>query len=153
MFHISPEQERENQEKLDHMIGALFAARLDKALGREGPGHAASRRLTRHDKHGGELPAFIGTGIDVPSYDELEEHLGEGFGSWLKKTFSFAKKHVEKHKDKIGKVLRDAVDEAKKHNDVKSALEGGLRAAGTSATNIAREEAQKKIRSIIGSSA
>lgn len=165
---ISPQQERLFQQQLDDSMQALFAAKLDQALGRGGIGHAKASAITRSAVHGGALnhyKAAIGHGLTPPSHEELEAELGEGFGDF----FRGVKKHgltLAGHVGRIGKevvqskafkdaairtgkAVLDAAAAGHKEGGVKAALKGGLASAadvgGREAAAIARAEAQRRI--------
>lgn len=149
------------REQLEAMQHAHLAAVLDHNRGRPGLGAAMAAQVSRHDKHGGMLPIFVGRGIDSPSYDEYAAHLGDGFKSWIRKVASLGKKAIakvaehgkkalEENKEALKGIAKGAAEHVMNgEGTLKERLHGGIAKAATETASLARAQAGERIRGLI----
>ena len=158
LSHRAVEHLRGQLEAMQH---AHLAAILDHNRGRSGVGAGMAAHVSRHHMHGGSLAVFTGRGIDSPSYAEYEAHLGEGFGSWIKKIASLGKKAVSKvathakaafdeNKDALKSIAKGAAEHVmSSEGSLKERLAGGVAKAAGETASLARAQAGDRIRNLI----
>lgn len=161
MAQLSHKAVEHLREQLHAMHHAHLAAVLDHNRGRHGIGSSMAPQIMRHQQHGGFLPIFVGRGVDAPSYAEFEQHLGEGFGSWIKKVASLGKKAIQKvvhhgkkalseNKDALVGIAKSAGEHImNSEGSLKDRLAGGVAKAAGETASLARAQAGERIRNLI----